>query len=109
MLDPFPRTHMTPEEALRLVQMLGAIPTNIGWSISRCMEMPHSAKVHNAYQAIVVLPAFMPCTHETPSKGRGEGLGNTPYEAMLRALQDAHAKAAVNLDGWIKSFLETAT
>ena len=85
---PHPNTHMSLDDVGNLVRVLQAIPSNIGFLISHCIEPPHTPGVFGGYHALVVLPG---------SGGRGEADENNPAKALLKALALAHADAAAKL------------
>lgn len=71
---------MTGNDAEMMVRLLQAIPRNAGWSINRPVEPQGSSPVFNAFSAIVLLA----------EGGRGDALGDTPSEALLKAWALAH-------------------
>lgn len=76
---------LSTEEAGLFAELLNSIPPDVGWSVSRSVTPPGAPTIIG-YGAVVLLPGA--CQEQAAA------IGDTPYQAMMKAMAEAHRKAA---------------
>lgn len=84
---------MNREDAYRFAMMVEMLADEVGFSISKAMAPPGAPPFINPYTCRV----SMPMTGEGNPKPIIEAHGATMFEALTRALADAHERRAVVL------------